>query len=316
MEHEVGVAGEPGVHLRMLVTGVTVEDDVDYLAGRGLGLDRVDEANKLLMPVAPHAAANDLAVKHVESGVQRDGAVALVDMGHGSAAAAFRWQARLGAVERLDLRFLVDADDYAVRWRVDIKADDVPQLGDEIGVALQLELTDPAGLQAVRPPDARHRADADPGRFRHHLGSPMGGLARRIADGQGHRAVARPRCQRRDARVPCLIAQQARDPGSHEPFLPAPHGHFAGARPAHSLTRAEAVRRRQHDPRSPNVILRAVPLRNIASNRARSASLTATMIPSRILAPYWPTEHTFMGILMSGFSSRESGQKRKVRRKC
>ena len=36
VEGEAGVAGEPGDHLRLLVGGVVVEDDVDDLAGRDL----------------------------------------------------------------------------------------------------------------------------------------------------------------------------------------------------------------------------------------------------------------------------------------
>ena len=45
---------EPGADLGMLVGGVVVEDDVDHLAGRHLGLDRVQEAHELLMAVALH----------------------------------------------------------------------------------------------------------------------------------------------------------------------------------------------------------------------------------------------------------------------
>jgi hypothetical protein len=44
------------------------------LAGRDLGLDRVEETNELLMPVQ-HAAAIDPALEHVDRGEQRGGAV-------------------------------------------------------------------------------------------------------------------------------------------------------------------------------------------------------------------------------------------------
>ena len=65
------MAVEPGAHLRVLVGGVVVEDDVDDLAGRHLGLDGVEEADELLVPVALHVAADDGAVEHVEGGEQR-----------------------------------------------------------------------------------------------------------------------------------------------------------------------------------------------------------------------------------------------------
>ena len=78
MEDEARVAVEPGADLGMLVGGVVVEDDVDDLAGRRLGLDRVQEADELLMAVALHVAADDGAVEHVERSEQGRGAMALV----------------------------------------------------------------------------------------------------------------------------------------------------------------------------------------------------------------------------------------------
>jgi hypothetical protein len=78
----------------------------------GLSLDRIEKANELMMPVALHAAANDLAVEHVEGGEQGGRAVALIVVGHGPQAPGLLRQARLGAVELLDLRFLVDAQHH------------------------------------------------------------------------------------------------------------------------------------------------------------------------------------------------------------
>src|SRR3954470_22529495 len=86
----VRVAGEPGHHLRPLVGGVVVEDDVDDLAGRDRRLDGVEEADELLVPVALHAAAEHGPVEHVEGGEQRRRAVALVVMGHGRPVHAWR----------------------------------------------------------------------------------------------------------------------------------------------------------------------------------------------------------------------------------
>lgn len=39
VEHEAGMAIEPGVHFAVLVAAIVVKDDVDDLAGRGRGLD-------------------------------------------------------------------------------------------------------------------------------------------------------------------------------------------------------------------------------------------------------------------------------------
>jgi hypothetical protein len=46
----------------MLVCRVVIEDDVDDLAGRDVGFDRIEEANELLMALPLHATADDLVV--------------------------------------------------------------------------------------------------------------------------------------------------------------------------------------------------------------------------------------------------------------
>src|SRR5207253_9901114 len=107
MEHKARMPNEPGPRLWVFVRAVIVEDHVDDLADGDFGLDRVQEPDELLMPVALHAAADHLAVEYVEGGKQRRRAVSLVIMGHRSAAPRLQGQARLGAVERLDLRFFV-----------------------------------------------------------------------------------------------------------------------------------------------------------------------------------------------------------------
>jgi hypothetical protein len=48
---------------------------VDQLAGRDRRLDRVEEAQELLVPVALHAPAHDRPVEHVQGREQGRGAV-------------------------------------------------------------------------------------------------------------------------------------------------------------------------------------------------------------------------------------------------
>jgi len=57
---------EPGAGFGMLVRGVIVDDQVHLAPGRGFAVDLVEKADELLMPVAAHALADDLAVEHVE----------------------------------------------------------------------------------------------------------------------------------------------------------------------------------------------------------------------------------------------------------
>src|SRR5262249_45424712 len=65
-EEEGGRGGEPRLDLGMLVGGVVVDDHVDDLARRHFGLDGIEETDELLMAVALHTAADDLALEHVE----------------------------------------------------------------------------------------------------------------------------------------------------------------------------------------------------------------------------------------------------------
>ena len=234
---------------------------MDELAGRNLRLDGVEEADELLMAVALHVAADHRAVEHVERGEQRGGAVALVVMGHGAGAALLHRQAGLGAVERLDLALLVDAEHDGVRRRIDIEPDDVAQLGDEVRIVGELELAHAVRLKPVRAPDALHRADARRRRpspsSRRSSGSPR--PAGRLAS---RRRPARPRPARAAgcATAGSCRASRPSTPSSHEPLLPAPDAGLRLAGPAHDLVRADAVGGQQHDPRPPDMLLGRVPI--------------------------------------------------------
>ena len=128
------MAVEPGAHLRMLVCGVVVEHGVDHPAGGNLALDRVEEANEFLMPMALHVAPDHRAFEDVQRGEQRGGAVALVVVGHGGAAALLQRQTGLGSIKRLNLRLFVDAEHHRMGGRRDVESDHVAELFREGGV--------------------------------------------------------------------------------------------------------------------------------------------------------------------------------------
>jgi len=90
---------------------------------------------------------NDLAgwhlgFEHVEGGKQGGAAVALVIVGTRTVAPRLHRQARLGAVERLDLALLVNREADGVGRRIDVEPDDILQLGDELRITRQLEASD------------------------------------------------------------------------------------------------------------------------------------------------------------------------------
>src|SRR6202048_4645430 len=103
VERPAGMPGQPLAHLRMLVGRIVVDDGVDHFSHRDLFLDRVEEADELLMAMALHVAAYDGAVEDVEGREQRGGAVTFVVVRHRPGTARLHRQTRLGAVERLDL---------------------------------------------------------------------------------------------------------------------------------------------------------------------------------------------------------------------
>jgi len=132
------------------VGSVVVDDGVDFLLRWHLGLDGIEEADELLVPVALHIAADDGPIEDVEGREQCGRAMTLVVVGHRPGAALLHRQAGLSAVERLDLALLIDREDYGMGGRIDIQADDVAQLAHKLRVGGELELFHPVRLKAVR----------------------------------------------------------------------------------------------------------------------------------------------------------------------
>ena len=246
--------------LACLVGGVVVEDHMDALAGRDIGLDGVEEADELLVAVALHAAPDDLALEHVEGGRTGWSCHAACSRGSWCQDGPFHRQAGLGAVERLDLRLFVDREHDGVGRRVDVEPDHIAQLGDEVGIVRKLELPHPMGPKPVCAPDALHRADTDAGRLGHHGGDPVGRLGGRVAQRQGDHPLGHLRAERVDARWPCLVAQQTVVALLGEALLPAPDAGLRLAGPpgsqnwkalAAAVSRNCSTRARRSCPASP-----------------------------------------------------------------
>jgi hypothetical protein len=58
---------EPFLHLGVLVGCIVVDDGMDRLSSRNLRLNGVEEADELLVAMALHTSANDLAFEDIES---------------------------------------------------------------------------------------------------------------------------------------------------------------------------------------------------------------------------------------------------------
>jgi hypothetical protein len=118
----------------------------------------VEKGDEFLVAMASHALPDQRAVEDIESREQRGRAMPDIIMGHRPSPVLLYRQARLGAVERLDLRLLVDRQRQAVGRRVEIQSDHVAQFGSKGRILGQFEAPNPVWLQAVRRPDPLHRA--------------------------------------------------------------------------------------------------------------------------------------------------------------
>src|SRR5438552_3731326 len=129
-------------------------------------------------------------------------------MGHRPTAPFLQRQAGLGAVKRLDLRFLVERQHYGMSRRIHVEADDVSKLLGKPRVIGQLELADPMRLKTVLAPDALHGRDADADLLGHRRRRPMGPLAGRLLQGPSNNRAGDRRAERRNPRSARLVAQE------------------------------------------------------------------------------------------------------------
>ena len=140
----------------VLVSGIVVDDHMHrFLLGHP-GIDEVEGANKLLMAMTLHTLSDDLAFQDIKRRKQRRDAVALVVVGDGAGTSLLHRQPRLGAVQRLDLAFLIDRENDGMVGRIDVKADDLFEFGRELRIVGQLEPADQMRPQPMSAPDPLH----------------------------------------------------------------------------------------------------------------------------------------------------------------
>ena len=231
---------------------------MDSPSRRHLALDLVQEADKFLMTMTLHVAADDGPIENVEGSEERGRSMPLVIVGHRRAAAGLHGQASLRAVERLDLALLLDAEDDGVRRRVDIEPDDVAQLLDEGRIVGELEGPPFMRRKTVRLPDRLDGRDRQTDRLRHRLRRPMRRLVRRRSMGQPYDLLHCIIGNWRRAGRACLIPKEAVDAFLHKALLPAPDRRLRLAGRGPDRVRADAIGAHEHDPRPPNIFLRRV----------------------------------------------------------
>jgi hypothetical protein len=94
-------------------------------------------------------------------------------------------QHRLGALDRLHLGLLVDAQDQGAVRRGEVEPDDVPDLLHERGIGGEPGALDPVRLEAEGVPDPLHGGRRQAARGRHRAGAPVRGALRHGLQGAG-----------------------------------------------------------------------------------------------------------------------------------
>src|SRR5579859_989972 len=221
---------------------------------------------------------------HVKGGKQRRGAVALVIVRHRLGPPLFERQARLRAVERLDLALLVDAQHQGTLRRVHVKADNIDNLLGEHRIVRDLESAHDMRLKAGSGPHALHAAMADADGLGHLACAPMRSVgrlfSRRLLD-NGELLFGR---KRRDARGPRLVAQQARHTFIDVTLLPAPYARLRLARAPHDGAGAEPIRGGQYYFSAPATLALAVAVGHdrLQLGPIRRAQVKANVVASHV----------------------------------
>jgi hypothetical protein len=105
----------------MFVGGIVIHDQMQlFVLGRGI-VHQPQEVDSLLMPVPLLAQADRFSIQSVESCKQRCRAISLVIVGHRARASALQRQARLRAVESLNLALLIATQRQSMLGWIEIK---------------------------------------------------------------------------------------------------------------------------------------------------------------------------------------------------
>src|SRR6266446_9703209 len=125
---------QPVAYQRRLVGCVIVHHEMNVQIVWNSGFDLIEKLAEFCGAMASIALADDPAGCDVEGGKQRCGAMALVVVTTARRLARSHGQHRLTAVQRLDLRLLIDTQYDGALGRGHVEADDVANLGDEVGI--------------------------------------------------------------------------------------------------------------------------------------------------------------------------------------
>lgn len=304
MQLEPRMLREPRLHFGRLVGRVVVEHQMHVAR---LEDGAAQEGQELFRPVARHAFTDDHARLHNERREQRRRAFPLVIVRHGGAAALLERQPRLGPVERLDLRLLVDAEHHRPVRRIEVEADDLGDLLLEHRVVRHLETFCQVRLETGFRPNAADARRRDAHRLGHQGSAPVRGIGRAFLHSLCDHLEVRLPGQRRHPGRPGLVAPEPGHTLAKIARLPAPDGGLGRSCAPHDLVGAPAVGCRQYDAGAPDNLPGRVA---VGEQRFQLRTLGGARINADVLACHTSTlTHPQMGILRQAANTTEVSPK-------
>lgn len=155
-------------------------------------------------------------------------------------------------------------------WRCHVEADDVFELGDEIGVVRAFEGSETVRLQLMTFPDPLHRAQRDTHDLGHGAARPMRDFTRRLAASQRNQPLNIGVRHGRLAGLSAAFTKKTVDTRLGKPPLPAPDRRPADTGKSGDLGDVQPIRRMQNDPRAGDMLLRPV---TIGDNRFQANTI-------------------------------------------
>lgn len=119
----------------MSMGAVVVQDQVQCYCSWKFGIQAPQEFQKLLVAVPRITLANDPSLDDMQCGKQGGGAIAFVVVRERAAAARFEGQSWLGAIQRLNLTFLIHTKHHRILWRGQIDAHNIGEFLQKFGIA-------------------------------------------------------------------------------------------------------------------------------------------------------------------------------------
>src|SRR5437879_11474314 len=156
---------QPAFDRRGFVRAVVIHDQMHVEIRGHVGGDGVEKYAELPSAMAAMTLPDDLAAGYVERRKQRGRSMAYVVVRPALDLPRAHRQQGLSAIERLDLRLLIHAQDQSLGWRVQIQSHDVAHLFHEQRVGRELKGLGPMRLEREGPPNPVDPRGPDPARL-------------------------------------------------------------------------------------------------------------------------------------------------------